>query len=156
MMPPDSRPGLTSATDSAQNDRDMDTARGRLRRFGLAAAVVVGLALAVPGCRWFDNLDDELKTCHDWDVRLLNDEQTIDAVHIIGPNEGVRSDTLLDSGKSRTIVLCLDPGHDYNFRVESEDGRILAAIKCPVSSRHYDGITPTVAWTPIGLRCIDW
>jgi hypothetical protein len=118
-------------------------------------AAAFGLA-AVSGCDWFDDVENRLKTCHDHQVLLVNDEQTIDAVHIIGPDEGVRTDTLLKSGQTRTIFLCLDLGHEYRFRVESQDERELAAIKCPASRHSYDGVTPSVVWTPIGLRCVDW
>lgn len=134
----------------------MDTVWRRFGRFGVASAIVALLALAIPGCKWIEDLEDDLSTCHDWTVRLTNDEQTLGSVHIIGPDEGARPDTLLVSGQSRSMVLCLDLGHGYSFRAESEDGAILAAVKCPASRRHYDGITPSVVWTPIGFRCIDW
>jgi hypothetical protein len=134
----------------------MDAVRRRVVNFWAGAATIVGLACALSSCDWLNEIDDRLKSCHDCEVRLVNDEQTIAPVHIIGPKEGVRTDTLLQSGQSRGLVLCLDLGHGYNFRVESEDGRELAAVKCPASRSSYDGITPSVVWTPIGLRCIDW
>jgi hypothetical protein len=77
-------------------------------------------------------------------------------VHLLGPNESATSETLLESGKSRSIVMCLELGHEYSFRVLSKDENTLASAKCPASRSRYDGITPTVDWTPIGLRCVNW
>ncbi len=121
-----------------------------------SAALVAAAALAFPSCNVVDDIDDAFKTCHDWQVRLLNDEQSIGSVHIIGPEETATEETLLASGQSRSITLCLELGHEYSFRVIAKDGSTLAAAKCAASRSHYDGITLAVDWTPIGVRCINW
>jgi hypothetical protein len=121
-----------------------------------ATAFLLTILLAVSGCNVVDDLAERLESCHDQDVLLLNDEQTIDAVHVLGPDEATAPTTFLQSGQSRKITQCLELGHEYPFRAVSEDLRLLASVKCPVSRRNYDGITPTVSWTPIGFRCINW
>jgi hypothetical protein len=111
--------------------------------------------LALTGCPWVDSLTDELGTCHDTPVALVNSEQSIDPVHILVDDELATPESRLESGDSRIVTLCLERGRGYAFRSESDQGP-LATVRCPSSVAEYTNQTPEVVWTPVGFRCIDW
>jgi hypothetical protein len=127
------------------------------RRLALACALL--LALAGSSCGWLDDvedsIEDHLKSCHDWTVTLVNDEQTLGPAHIIGPKESPLAENLLQSGQSREISLCLELGRSYGFRAVLDD-KLLGVVNCPASRRHYDNIDVEVRWTPVGFRCVSW
>ena len=128
-----------------------------MRRCWLRYATL-GLALTAVGslgCRFLEQLWDRTEGCHDTKVALLNDEQTVGDAFIIGPDEGVTEAERLHSGQSRDIPLCLEIGHAYRFRVFVNSVQV-AVTQCSASQRQYDNTKPTVAWTPAGLRCINW
>ncbi len=123
---------------------------GRGPRIGL-----VVLVLGLGGCGLTDWVSDRLQTCHDATVRLLNSEQTLGSVDILAKGEVAGDGTLLASGASREVVQCLERGNGYHYRAEL-NGVELAFVNCPASQAHYEAQTPTVVWTPVGFRCVDW
>ena len=138
-----------------QNQGDMSD-RGSLTWRRRAWWAVGPLALlALTGCPWVRSLTDELGTCHDTPVALVNSEQTIDPVHILVDDELATPESRLVSGDSRVVTMCLERGRGYTFRSESDQGP-LATVKCPSSLARYDNQTPSVVWTPVGFRCFDW
>jgi len=128
----------------------MKNSRGQLALLALLAA-----GLSSSGCRFLEQLWDRTEGCHDTQVVLLNDEQTLGDAFIIGPNEPVTEAQRLHSGQSREITLCLEIGHAYRFNV-FVDTVLVAVARCPASQRQYENTKPSVAWTPAGLRCIGW
>ncbi len=124
--------------------------RAAERWFALA---LVG-ALCAPGCGYLQN---RLKTCEDTAVDLINDEQTLGPIHVLGPEEPVSSQTLLQSGQSRRITQCLDKGDVKRFRAQRPNETTpVATANCAASLASYETATPRVRWTPIGLRCEGW
>jgi hypothetical protein len=123
------------------------------RRCAALGLILAGLGSL--GCRFLDQLWDRTEGCHDTRVVLLNDEQTTADAFLVGPDEPVTETRRLHSGESRAITLCLEIGHAYPFRVFVDNVQV-AVVRCPASQRQYENTTPTVAWTPVGLRCIDW
>jgi hypothetical protein len=126
--------------------------RSRLYLTGLA---ILATSLGSLGCRFLEQLWDHTEGCHDTQIVLLNDEQTLGDAFIIGPNEPVTEAQRLHSGQSREITLCLEIGHAYRFNVYV-DSVLVAVARCPASQRQYENTKPSVAWTPAGLRCIGW
>lgn len=124
--------------------------RAAWRRIG----ALVGLGLLAAGCGY---LDDRFKTCQDTPVDLINSEQTLRAVHVLGPAESASAATLLESGQSRRTVLCLDKGQTQHFRAQlANDPQPVATVNCVVSLASYESARPRVIWTPVGLRCEGW
>jgi len=121
-----------------------------------SAPLALALAgLSMSGCHFLSSLWDRTEGCHDTRVTLLNDEQTLTDAFVVGPDEPVVEEERLHSGQSRDINMCLEIGHAYRFRVFVNSVQV-AIAPCTASQRHYDTTKPTVAWTPIGLRCINW
>jgi hypothetical protein len=127
--------------------------RSATRALGITAAVSV--LAAVSGCNVFDNLSDRLKTCMDTPIDLINSEQTRSAVNIVGPEEAIVPENLLQSGQSRRISLCIERGNRKRFRVE-QDGTVLAVVNCVASFSNYETRVLSVIWTPRGLTCENW
>jgi hypothetical protein len=116
---------------------------------------LVFAGLGMSGCRFLDQLWDRTEGCNNTQIVLLNDEQTISDAFIVGPSEPVLEEMRLHSGQSREITLCLEIGHAYRFRVYVDSVQV-AVGQCAASRRQYENTKPTVAWTPVGLRCIGW
>lgn len=115
---------------------------------------LVGLGLLAAGCGY---LDDRFKTCQDTPVDLINSDQTLGAAHVLGPGETATAETLLQSGQSRRIFLCLDKGQTQRFRAQlSGDAQPVATVNCVASLASYESARPRVIWTPVGLRCENW
>lgn len=109
-----------------------------------------------PACLNVDDyLSDRFKTCEDVRVALVNSEQTRGAYYVLGPGERATHEKLLDSGDSRTLLMCLDIGHGYKFRAETDE-RVVGVGQCPASRRSYEGILVSVVWTPVGFQCVNW
>src|SRR5437764_1292179 len=107
----------------------------RSRRFVLVAAL--GTLLGGTACGVFDDLDDRFKSCRDTPVDLINSEQTVEEVHIVGPDEFINEDNHMKSGASRTISMCIERGDRVKFRVE-RDGDIIAMVNCVASRSSYE------------------
>lgn len=121
-------------------------------RSGLGvAALLLSFSL---GC----SLDGRLKTCGDASVELLNSEQAQAAVHIAGPAESFTTQTFLESGASRRILLCLERGDRKDFRAGDRDGHTIGTVTC-VATRtadQYEGALARVIWGPLGFSCESW
>jgi hypothetical protein len=118
--------------------------------------VAVALCLSGPACLNVDDyLSDRFKTCEDVSVELINSEQTRGAYYVLGPGERATHEKLLQSGESRTLVMCLEIGHGYKFRAETNE-RVVGVGKCPASRRSYESIMVSVVWTPVGFQCVNW
>jgi hypothetical protein len=135
---------------ATQNAGGMKNAR---RQLVLLAILAAGLGSS--GCRFLDQLWDRTEGCHDTEIILVNDEQTLGDAFIVGPSEPVTGELRLHSGQSRRTTLCLEIGHSYRFQVFIE-GEMVAVARCPASRREYEETKPSVVWTPIGLRCVGW
>jgi hypothetical protein len=101
---------------------------------------------------------DRLKTCGDAAVDLVNSEQAQAAVHIAGPAESFTAETLLASGASRRLVLCLERGDRKVFRAGDRDGHTIGIVTC-VATRtrdQYQASVARVVWGPLGFACEDW
>lgn len=117
-------------------------------------AALVGLSGLAAGCSFLDN---RLKTCQDTPVELINSDQTLGPAHVLGPAESATSATLLQSGQSRRIFLCLDKGQTQRFRAQlPNDAQPVATVNCVASLADYESARPRVIWTPVGLRCEGW
>jgi hypothetical protein len=126
-----------------------------LKRGALVRLAAV-LCFSSPACLNLDDyLSDRFKTCEDVRVALVNSEQTRSAYYVLGPGERATHEKLLDSGGSRTLVMCLEIGHGYKFRAETDDG-VVGVGQCPASRRSYEGVTVSVVWTPVGFQCVNW
>jgi hypothetical protein len=108
--------------------------------------------LATLGCDFFR---DHLKTCRDTRVQIVNSQQTLSPIAIAGPNEDFTAESVLASGASRSIGLCLDRGDRAEFRA-SRDHVVIASISCVVIASPGENVTPSVVWTLQGFRCEGW
>ncbi len=123
----------------------------RAAKLGAAFALLT-LAFTTSGCKW---LHDRLKSCDDVDVRLINDEQTLGAYNLVGPDESPSTDNLVASGAERRRSMCLELGHSQRFRA-LQDGTLASAAQCMPSRSGYEGVDVRVRWTPIGFICENW
>ena len=116
----------------------------------LALACLTGLG----GC---DFVEDHLRTCGSLRVDLTNSQQARLPVHLAAETESFSADTLLVSGASRRIVLCVERGDRRAFRA-LRDGEVIGATTCVVSkARHeYESSIARVIWAPGGFRCENW
>lgn len=115
---------------------------------------LVGLAAMAAACGY---LEDRFKTCEDVPVDLINNDQTLGPVHVLGPGETATSETLLQSGQSRRVFMCLQKGQTQRFRAQlPDDAQPVATLNCVASLASYESARPRVLWTPVGLRCEDW
>ncbi len=118
------------------------------------ALLLAGMALSAAGCGY---LEDRLKTCQDTPVELINSDQTLGPIHLLAPGESATSETLLQSGQTRRVFLCLDRGGSQRFRAQqSGDPQPVAASNCVATRATYEAARPRVLWTPVGLRCEGW
>lgn len=118
----------------------------------IGALVSVGWLAA--GCGY---LEDRFKTCQDTPVDLVNSDQTRGAAHVLAPGESATAQTLLESGQSRRIFMCLDKGQTQRFRAQLPgDPQPVATVNCVASQSSYESTRPRVLWTPVGLRCESW
>jgi hypothetical protein len=102
-------------------------------------------------------LDDRFKTCQDTPVDLINSEQTLGPIHLLAEGESAISETLLQSGQTRRVFLCLDKGQSERFRAQQvNDPQPVAASNCVATQADYESARPRVLWTPVGLRCEGW
>lgn len=116
--------------------------------------VTLGIVLFASGCGYLQN---RLKTCEDTSVDLINDEQTLGPIHLLGPEEAPSAQTLLQSGQARRITQCLDKGDVKRFRAQQPNETTpVATANCAASLASYETARPRVRWTPIGLRCESW
>lgn len=123
------------------------------KRSGLAAAAVLG-ALLYPGCDW---VQDRFRQCGHMRVDLVNDEQSIVPVAILGEDEQPFAEAVLASGASRQRLLCVERGDAKRFRV-MRGSDTLATANCVVSRARYEYETTVarVVWDPRGLACENW
>jgi hypothetical protein len=119
-------------------------------------ALLAALALACAGCDGVaDYLTNRFKTCEDVRVDLVNSEQSRFPIHITGPGESRTAATLLQSGQSRSISLCLERGDRKRF-LAANDAEVVATVNCVAFKASYEGSFVRVLWTPAGLVCQDW
>jgi len=122
------------------------------RRILLAA-----LSLGSAGCNGIaDYLTNRFKTCEDVRVELINSEQGRFPIHITGPGESRTAATLLESGQSRSISLCLERGDAKRFLAAADDTQVMAAVNCVAFKASYEDSFVKVVWSPAGLLCQDW
>jgi len=121
----------------------------------LGAACVAVAALGILGCDVFDDLDDRFKTCEDTIVTLTNDPQTRETVSMIGPGEVFTDQSVLESGHSRQISLCLEEGDRKQFQVR-RNGELVKSVNCVASLASYVAVKPTVVWIKDDVRCDKW
>ncbi len=117
-------------------------------RNGRRLLAALTLVVTATGC-------DFLETCHDVRVNVVNSQQTIQPVNIAAPGEDFTPETLLASGASRQIVLCLDRGESVKFRA-AKDGQVLAIARCVADQSSYEGSSVSVVWTLQGFLCQGW
>ena len=120
-------------------------------RRGQRVVVALALVAAAAGCGFFERF----KSCRDVRVRVVNSQQTLSAVNIAAPGEDFTPETLLESGASREIVLCLDRGESVKFRA-AKDGQVLGIARCVADQSSYEGTSVTVLWTLQGFLCQGW
>lgn len=120
-------------------------------RIGAKLAVLLLALAAEPGCDYAERF----KSCRDVTVHIVNSEQTTYAVNIAGPGEDFTAETLLASGASRTIVLCVDKGDTEKFQA-ARDGQVLGIVRCAVDRTSYEGTSVSVVWTLQGFLCVGW
>lgn len=114
-------------------------------------AVIVGLALVGAGC-------DALE-CEGLRVEIVNSDQSLRPVQIIGPDEFPGQEKVLAPGQQRRIVPCVRVGDRKSFRVLTADGSETLANATCVVSRSGTNIQEAVArvvWDPRGLVCENW
>jgi hypothetical protein len=121
---------------------------------GRLFAVLLAVGM-LTGCDWLQN---RFKTCRDIRVDLVNSEQTLGPVHVTGPSEGFSQETLLASGATRQISMCVERGDSEKFRAATETFQVLGVGNCVVgqSLYNYEAITPRVTWTLYGFLCEGW
>jgi len=115
-------------------------------------AIVLAAVVAAPGC---DYLKDRTKTCQDIRVDIVNSQQTLAPIAIAGPGETFTSESVLASGASRTITLCVEKGDREEFRA-SLDGVVVAVARCVVERTPDEGGSSRVVWTLQGFLCQNW
>ncbi len=121
---------------------------------GTRIGVLVAWSLTAFGCGY---LEDRFKTCQDTPVELTNSDQTLGSIHLLAPGESATSETLLQSGQTRRVFMCLDKGQSQRFRAQQPtDPQPVAASNCVASQATYESARPRVLWTPVGLRCEGW
>jgi hypothetical protein len=116
----------------------------------------LGMGVLCLGCGLLDNLAETLDGCTSAPVTLVNSQQTLEAVHLVGPDEIVGEGNRLTSGASRQIWLCLGEGRSYAFQAVNDAGVVVGSAKCASGQDEYPGIEVRVVWTPVGLRCENW
>jgi hypothetical protein len=106
------------------------------------------------GCDW---IQDRFRSCGHLRVDLVNSDQTLSQVSILAEDEQEKPETVLASGASRRISICVEKGDIKKFRA-LKDGEVLAVANCVVSkSRYqYEASLAKVVWTPIGFLCEEW
>ncbi len=118
----------------------------------IGTVTLVGTLLG--GCGF---LEDRFKTCQDTPVELINSDQTLGSIHLLAEGESATAETLLRSGQTRRVFLCLDRGQSERFRAQAEnDPQPVAASNCVATQSTYESARPRVLWTPVGLRCEGW
>jgi hypothetical protein len=127
---------------------------GGLRMKRAHVLACLGGMLILAGCDW---LDDRFKTCRDVRVDLLNSQQTLDPIHLVGPDESFDSSNRLESGASRSLVQCLEKGDRKKFRAGSLNGDTIGLVTCVAEKSSYEGQpVPQVVWFTTGFECLDW
>jgi len=114
------------------------------------------LALLAPGCDW---VQDRFRSCGHLQVDLANSMQTSDSVHVLAEEERAVEATLLVSGSSRRILLCVERGDAKRFRALTADGQQTLAVSNCVVSRgryEYEAAVSRVVWYTDGLACENW
>ena len=114
-------------------------------------AAILGLALCGVGC---DGLE-----CEGLRVDILNSDQSLRPVQVIGPDEFPGQEKVLAPGQQRRIVPCVRVGDRQSFRVLPADGSETLANATCVVSRSGTNIQEAVArvvWDPRGLVCENW
>jgi hypothetical protein len=120
----------------------------------LPLLLVLACLTGLGGC---DLVEDHLRTCGSLRVDLTNSQQARLPVHLAAENESFSADTLLASGASRRIVLCVERGDRKAFRA-MRDGDVIGATTCVVSKarQEYESSIARVIWAPGGFRCENW
>lgn len=124
---------------------DLGDMRPRVR------ASLLALTLAWPAC---DGLE-----CEGLRVDILNSDQSLRAVQLIGPDEFPGENKVLRPGEERRIVPCVRVGDRRQFRALTADGSETLAVANCVVSRSGENIRNAVArvvWDPRGLVCENW
>jgi hypothetical protein len=114
-------------------------------------ALLLTAALACAGCNGLE--------CEGLRVDVVNSDQSLQAVQMIGPDEFPGQDKLLHPGEQRRIVPCLRVGDRQRFRVLTADGsETLATANCVVSRSgdNIQGAVARVVWDLRGLACENW
>lgn len=114
------------------------------------------LAFSAASCDW---LQDRFRTCGHLQVDLTNSMQSIGPVHVLAHEELASDATLLASGSSRRILLCVERGDAKRFRALTSNGlQTLAVSNCTVSRGRYEyeATISRVVWYPSGLACENW
>ncbi len=122
-----------------------------VQRLGLLATAG-GVLLAGGGCHYFE----KYKSCRDVLVHIVNSEQTLGPIDIVSPvDDDFAPQTLLQSGQTRDVVLCLDRGETAKFKAEAE-GQEVAIVRCTANQASYEGSSVSVIWTLQGFYCQGW
>jgi hypothetical protein len=121
-----------------------------VKRLGLVMALgAVGVAAS--GCHYWE----KYKSCRDVVVHVVNSEQTLSAVNIAIPGEDFGPQTLLQSGQTRDVILCMDRGQTAKFQA-AQNGTVLGIARCTANQSSYEGTSVTVIWTLQGFFCQGW
>ncbi len=127
------------------------------RRLGRVVYVpLLGLAAVCLGCGVLDHAARIVNDCTSTPVTLLNSQQTLGPIHLVGPDEVPGPGDRLSSGAARELWLCLSEGRSFEFRAIDDGGAVVGTAKCAASRDDYLGANARVVWTPGGLRCENW
>ena len=118
---------------------------------GPSRALLLFVVGALPACHYLE----KYKTCRDVRVELVNSQQTIAAVSIAAPGEDFTPQTLLVSGASREVILCLDKGDVVKFRA-AVNGQEVGVARCVTTQTSYEATSVSVIWTLQGFVCQGW
>ena len=119
----------------------------RVDRSAFVASLLVGvLGLAAQACNW---------GCQETRVQLVNSQQSVQTVNLVGPEEGAGPGNVLAPGQTRDIMLCLQKGGAQEFRAISQ-GQLIGSVRCVAQSSSYDGAAVQVLWTFEGFICQGW
>ena len=121
---------------------------------GRVVAALMGAGLAGGGCEY---VQDRFRSCGQLHVDLVNSQQTLGPVNLVYEEEPVTAETLLVSGASRRVALCVEKGDRKRFRA-LRAGQVLGAANCVVtrSRWEYDFSVAKVIWAPLGFDCENW
>jgi len=116
--------------------------------------ILVIMALPGIGCEY---LEDRFKTCRDTRVDLVNSDQSLAAMHIVGPNERATDATLLEPRQTRRTMQCLERGDTRKYRaIPPGQWDPVAIVNCVAANASYEGDVLEVVWTVRGFRCEGW